>query len=366
MISHLINRLLRSATENKVVEVSPAVADLIRLCAFLNADEIQEEIFSTDTDALGDDLNSLASDPISLNSTFDEAARYSLIQRNLETRTLTMHSSVRAALKDAMTRVEKRVWAERAVRTVNKAFPEVEHLNWKLCSRLIGLVDPLTSLIDEYDLELVDAAKLMQKAGYYLTERGQYGEAERFTKLSLDYYERTVGAEDPAFATSLNNLAYLYNNQGRYAEAEPVLKRACVIGENALGADHPYLAVPLNNLAYLYKTQGMYAVAEPLYLRSLALKEQALGAEHQEVATALNNIALLYQSQEKYSEAEPLLKRALSIYEKALGAEHLNVLIAANNLACLYSKWGNYAEAKPLYERSRSLRKDKGLLQRNS
>jgi tetratricopeptide (TPR) repeat protein len=354
MITDFLHRFRRSNANDKLAMISPAAVEMLCLSAFFDVDAIPEEIFNAGAGARGESSNSLASDPLGLDAAIGEAARHSLVKRNSETRTLTIDRPVRSALKGAMTAAEKRMWAGRAVRVVNRAFPEVERLNWAQCGRLIDLVDPLASLMDKCGLELVDAAKLMQKAGYYLTERGRYQKAERITLRSLDWYGSTVGAEDPSFAASLNNLGYLYNKQRRYLEAEPIFKRVLAIYENALGPDHPYLSVTLNNLACLYKTQGRYTEAELLYHRSLAMKVKALGPDHQEVATAVNNLALLYQSQEKYEEAEPLLERALSIYEKTLGAEHPIVSVALNNLGCLYSKRGKSAEAQPLFKRAQS------------
>ena len=46
--------------------------------------------------------------------------------------------------------------------------------------------------------------------------------------------------------------------------AEPLYERALAIREEVLGAEHPAVATSLNNLAGLYQKQGRYAEAEPL------------------------------------------------------------------------------------------------------
>ncbi len=78
----------------------------------------------------------------------------------------------------------------------------------------------------------------------------------------------------------------LYKTQGHYALAEPLYKRALAIWEKALGPDHPAVATSLNNLGELYRAQGRYAQAEPLYKRALAIWEKALGPDHPSVATS--------------------------------------------------------------------------------
>ncbi|NMF59568.1 tetratricopeptide repeat protein [Pseudanabaena yagii GIHE-NHR1] len=189
-----------------------------------------------------------------------------------------------------------------------------------------------------------------------LYKQGKYREAIAIAQLSLAIREKTLGAEHPDVAASLNNLAQLYKSQGNYTAAEPLLKRSLAILEKALGAEHPDVASSLNNLAELYKSQGNYPAAEPLLKRSLAILEKALGAEHPDVASSLNNLAALYNSQGNYAAAEPLYKRSLSIREKASGANHPDVASSLNGLARLYDSQGNYPAAESLYKHSLAIR----------
>jgi tetratricopeptide (TPR) repeat protein len=73
-----------------------------------------------------------------------------------------------------------------------------------------------------------------------------------------------------------------------------LLKRALAIEEKTLGADHPDVAQSLNNFAMLYEEQGRYAEAEALSERSLAIREKALGPDHPDVADSLNVLGWAY------------------------------------------------------------------------
>jgi tetratricopeptide (TPR) repeat protein len=320
---------------NKVAEANPAAADLLRVCAFLEADSIPEEIFSEGAGELGEALEATAKTPLALTKAIGEAGRLSLLERNPETKTMNLHSLAQEVLRDAMGDDARRIWAERAVRAVNAVFPDVEYANWPSCHQLIPHMQPLVAFIDEYGFEFQEAVRMMSQAGYYLLERAQYVEAAPLHKRALAICEKALGAEHPDTASSLNNLAALYYSQGRYEEAEPLLKRALAICEKALGAEHPDTASSLNNLAALYYSQGRYEEAEPLLKRALAICEKALGAEHPDTASSLNNLAALYDSQGRYEEAEPLYKRALAICEKALGAEHPGAATVLENYADL-------------------------------
>jgi tetratricopeptide (TPR) repeat protein len=340
----------------KLEEASPAAADLLHLCAFFEADAIPEEIFSEGAEDLGKTLNSVASKSLSLTEVITEAGRFSLLQRNPNADAISVHRLVQAILKDRMGDDNRRMWAERAVRAVNRAFPDIEYSNWRLCDRLIQHAHFLALPIDEYGFDFPEAARMLNQAGYYLNERAQYADAEPLYQRALAIYEKTLGPEDLSTATCLNNLASLYRAQGRAADAEPLYKRALAIREKALGPEHQSTATIFNNLASLYESQGRITDAEPLYQRALAICEKSLGPEHPYTATSLNNLAALYVSQGKTAEAEPLYQRALDIREKALGLEHPSTANSVNNLAFLYDLQGRADEAEPLYRRALDIR----------
>ena len=107
----------------KIEEISPTAADLLRVCAFLAADAIPEEIFSKGAEDLGDFLSLYASNPYKLNRVITEAGRFSLLQRNAEAETVSLHGSVQDVLKNEMVKHTQRIWAERTVRAVSRTFP---------------------------------------------------------------------------------------------------------------------------------------------------------------------------------------------------------------------------------------------------
>jgi tetratricopeptide (TPR) repeat protein len=78
---------------------------------------------------------------------------------------------------------------------------------------------------------------------------------------------------------------------GRYAAAEPLYARSLAISEEQLGANHPATALGLNNLAGLYESMGRYAAAEPLYARAWQICEQSLGVGHPNTMTIRGNYA---------------------------------------------------------------------------
>ncbi len=339
----------------KVAERDPAAADLLRLCAFLAPDTIPEEIFTEAADELGEVLAPKAKNSFELSKIIREASRFSLIERDADKKTLTIHRLVQTVLQDEMDEDTRRLWAERTVRTVNQAFPGIEVNTWPRCERLLPHAQACAELISTFTLVIPDAARLLNQVGYYLYERAQYPQAAPLYQRALAIYEKVLGPEHPDVAMSLNNLAELYRSQGQYPQAAPLYQRALAISEKVLGPEHPHVAMSLNNLAELYRSQGQYPQAAPLYQRALAISEKVLGPEHPHVATSLNNLAALYDSQGQYPQAAPLYQRALAILEKSLGQEHPNFIACLRNYAVLLRNMNRDEEAEELEAQAREL-----------
>ncbi len=335
-----------------------AAADLLRVCAFLQAEAIPEELFVAGAAHLGPGLEALAADPAHLDQAVAVLRRLSLVQRQAETHTLSMHWLVQAVLLDAMTEEKREQWTRRVTAALDAGFPEVlpatGYAAWKQCERL--LPHALLCLHQEAAEESSVLASLAYKTAQYLRERGRYGEAELLFQWALHIRERILGSDHPEVARTLHYLALLSWNQGKHTEAEPLYWRALQIREQALGSHHADVARTLNNLALLFRSQGKYEQAEPLYQRALRIYERTLGPDHSEVARLLDNLAVLYAEQGKHAEAEAFYQHALRISERSLGPEHPQVAMSLNGLANLSREQGKDAEAELLYRRALSIR----------
>jgi tetratricopeptide (TPR) repeat protein len=345
-----------SLSFQKIEQANPAAADLLRLCAFLNADAIPEEIFTKGAADLGPILKPVAADLFKLNEAIRELRKFSLIRRDPDTKTLTVHRLVQLVLIDKMKKRTRQQWIERAVRAVYRAFPNVESAAWQDCQRYIPHIQACMTHIEQWNIKCIEASKLFDRAGFYLWKCGQYAQAETFCGLALAIGEETLGKEHPDVALYLNNLALIYQTQSKYTQALSLYEQALAIREKALGPTHLDVAVTLNNLALIYRAQGKYMLAEQLFLRSLSIRRQTLGEEHRDVALCLHNLAGLYQKQGKSELAEPLFIQALAIYEHAHGEDHLAAAPVLDSLAGLYVKQGKYTQAEPLCRRALTIR----------
>jgi tetratricopeptide (TPR) repeat protein len=337
----------------RVQQNNLAAAELLRFYAFLYPDGIPEEIINQETPDLSPVLQTIGGDPFEMNAAIRELLKYSLIYRNFDNRTLTIHPLVQVVLKDGMNENMQRQWAQRVVRAVNRVFPdEIDVSTWPQCQRYMPHVQVCAELIDHYKLLLPEAVRLFNQAASYLSTHGLYDQAELFCQLAVNICEHVLEAEHPDVAASLNNLAAVYHRKGKYKQAEPLYQRAMNIRKKTLGEKSPETVETINNLGALYNDMGKYEEAASVHQKALAIREQLLEPEHLDVAFSLNNLAFSYSNQGKYRQAEPLYRRALAIREKKLGSEHPNTAQTLSNLAVLYKRLERYREAEPLYLRS--------------
>jgi tetratricopeptide (TPR) repeat protein len=331
-------------------ERHPAAWDLLQVCALLSADAIPEELFRQGAGHLGAQLQAACSDELEWNRLVAVACSCSLLLRQPQERTLSMHRLVQAVLQEEMSEQLRVEFLTYTVHTLNALFPETTYEAWKQCERVLPHVMMVAPALPE-QAEDQELAELLQKAADWLRLQAQYAPAQSLYERALRIQERVLGPIHPNVAAVLNRLAAVLDERGEPQQAVPLYERALRISEQALGPEHPDLAYPLHNLASFYFEQQKYQQAEPLYQRALHLFEQALGPEHSMVAHPLNGLADLYAEQGKYRQAEPLYERALRICE-AKGAEHPHVALILDGLAKLYTRQEKHVKAKELHERA--------------
>ena len=341
-----------------IAERHPVVKDLLQVCALLQPDAIPEEIFRLGGEHLGPTLEAICCDALEWDRVVGLACSYSLLARQPEEQTLSMHRLVQAVLLDGTGEGEQKQWQRRVIEALNAVFPDVQAMPEpgarKRCELLLPHVLLCLQQVEAASEDLA-CAFLAFKGARYLYERGRYAEAEPLFRRALQIREQALGLHHPEVAQVLHKLAILSWQRGNYAQAEPLFRRALCIQEQAPRPDHPEVASLLHNLALLFWSQGNYAQAEPLYQQALCLWEQTLGPDCPELARPLNNLANLYADQGRYAEAEQLFQRVLRIQEQ-IRPGHPDVAFPLCNLAEVYQEQGRYVEAEPLLQRALRIR----------
>ncbi len=176
----------------EVEKTSKASAELLTASAFLSPDNIPLELIIEGAPELGETIKSaiegMEKDPLVLEELLLPLTRYSLITRDASA--YSIHRLVQAVIRDRIGKDDERVWAERTVKALNRAFPAVEFSNWHRCERLIPHAQTGAELIRKYEFEFEDAAILLNQAGFYQYERALYSEVEPMYRRALEICEK--------------------------------------------------------------------------------------------------------------------------------------------------------------------------------
>ncbi len=255
-----------------------ASADLLRLCAFLSAEAIPEELLALGAPELGSPLGPAVEE--SLPMTQMPAIRARLVEVNPDSKTIRVHRVVQDVIRDLMDQPDRDRWAERAVQAVNRAVPEVEGFEPVHFDRFISHLETCARIVTRDHMKFPEAGRLLDKTGCILRYGARFAESLSFLGQALAITEAARGPDHPDTANSLGNLAALLQAQGKDDEAERLFTRALQIRETKLGPDHPDTANSLNNLAALLQAQGRYNEAEPLLRRAWEVVRNVLGHHH--------------------------------------------------------------------------------------
>ena len=294
----------------QVKQSSGASSDLLRLTALLSPDAIPLELLERGAQHFGQRiakaLKRFNTEPIVLDELIEPLTRYSLIQRDREARTYSMHPLIQEVLRATeLHRMQIRAaWGERIVRGMAVTFPSFAFVEWDLFNRLLPQALRCTELIEECGYRFLEAARLLLTTGYALRLRRRYSDSERLVRRALAVWEQLLDPDRPDVATNLGELASLVQNLRPFAEAEPLLRRGLAIWEQVGAPDSLVVDLVLDCLAYLLVKQSRWAEAEPLLRRALAIREQLLSPDHEDVAPVLEILAGGLTHLRRYAEAE--------------------------------------------------------------
>jgi transcriptional regulator with XRE-family HTH domain len=324
--------------QERVEQEQEGAADLLRVCAFLHAEAIPEELFAAGAAHLGLALAPRVRDPLQFDLLLAALRNLSLAQRQAETHTLSLHRLVQVVLREQMEPAEERFWSERVIRVVNAAFPTGDIATWAECERFLAQALACVPLITTPGNHLPEAEELLAKVSRYLVKRGRFVEAAPLVEQMIAHSEQQYGAAHPALITPLMIQAELAWQQGKYASAEELLWRVLAIEETHLEANHAQIAITLNYLALFAWEQGKYTQAETLGQQAQRVWERQTHSNHPEIAYPLTKLAKLYAEQGKRAQAEHSLQRVVPHREQRLDSSQPQTTRTLTTLAYLYEK----------------------------
>lgn len=348
-----------SLSFQRIEKANRAAADLMRLCSFIEPDEIPEEIFIKGAPDLGLTLMPVATDELKLDQALEEILQYSLMKRNEKAKILSIHRLVQAVLKARMSLKTQRLWAERAVRAVNHTLPDIGWETLSLGQRLLPHAQACAVLIESYGFAFPEAADLLIWTGSFLIAHEDYIHEELVSQRASAFQDQMSGSTP--FVTSIESFSQGSHlvEHNREKEAEPLYRQALTIQEQTLGPDHPDIATTIHDLGEILQSQSQYEQAEDLYHRALSIRQRVLGKEHPATVATLNSLGLLYWEQDRFKDAEEAFTEALNIVKSTMGSENPRTASILFNLGRLYKDLDKYKEAETFLKQALAIREQR-------
>ena len=153
-------------------------------------------------------------------------------------------------------------------------------------------------------------------------EEGEYSEARRlYRKASAildDCVQKTGVSPNPSTrATTALNEAALAVEVGDWADAERLYRTSVDMWSKTLGPDHPFVARGLDGLADVAASQGRFDDARRLYEQVLAMRRRTLGPAHPQVAWTLASLAAVTWKAGEPAVALRFADEAVAVFDKS-------------------------------------------------
>jgi non-specific serine/threonine protein kinase/serine/threonine-protein kinase len=173
-------------------------------------------------------------------------------------------------------------------------------------------------------------------------------EAEAMLRRALATRLQLSGADNPATAVTMNQLAHALHDQGKLPEAEKFARTSLEILRRSEGDQHPDIAVGLDHLASVLRDEGKLDEADAMFRQALTVGEHAWGPDHADTARIETNLGELLVKRGKLAEGERLLRAGLESREKILPGNHPDIFDSEAKLGALLAQEGRFREAEPL------------------
>ena len=339
----------------KIEKIRPTAIELLRFCVFLHPDAIPEELIIRGATELGPTLQPVVTDPFSLDATIVTLRKFSLVRRKSDTNMLSMHRLVQAVLQDSMSEETRRLWAERTIRAINRALPDVsEFYMWQRCQQYMPHVQKCVALIEEWKIVSLEAARLLEQTGVYLQVQAQFTQAYDLFERASDMRALLAEAEPAPTVASLSHLFWHFYYQGQYALAEQPIMNTLSILRQTHGTDQQPIASSLGAVAHLYFQQGKYSQAEDYFLQALAIYEKHVGLQHPSVVCTFCGLGNVNLALANYDRAEKFFWDALNIWQQMPEPQHPLMCATLNGLAQLSIAQGKYVQAELYLQQERA------------
>ena len=185
----------------------PAAVELLRLCAFLDPDDIDLDLLTTGKDHAGQVLGRALGDPLDRAETAGALAAASLVTVPADGH-LRVHRLVQAVTRDQLDTGQAAAWASRALNLIAAVFPDdpQDHRTWAACASAAPHAEAVTGHAASSPALAPKVASLLGNLGIYLWRSAQLTAARATQQRALAINEAAYGPDHPQVAITLGNL----------------------------------------------------------------------------------------------------------------------------------------------------------------
>ncbi|MCJ1384414.1 hypothetical protein MMC17_007530 [Xylographa soralifera] len=319
---------------------------------------------------------------------------FSLIYKDSNTDSYSMHPMVNSWMRDRLEKPDQRLWSEIAITTLALS---ISSRGWRsdhtFRRSLAPHIDACLHGISIEHLLSTTSHSAVSKAIKFATiysECGRWKEAAELqskvldlqkkawgpkhvqslramTDLSRSYWNlglipkalrlqievmntslEALGPEDPRTLKAMDDLASTYWLCGKLSESEDLGKKAMIGMSSVLGSGHPDTLMAMHNLGRTYMHRGRPKDAVELQMKVLGARQKMLGSDDLDTLMTLQGLGMSYHALKRFGEAEKILAVVLEARKRILGQEHAYTLWAVNDLAKIQCAQGRPVEAEEL------------------
>lgn len=333
----------------RLVQESPAAAQLLVLAAWFAPEPIPLEVFGNGFAQLPSPLREAAQDPLDLVECVTAITDYSLARHTPSG--LLVHRLIQDV---ARARVAQ-IWLDDADPrqvTIDVAAAYLSENPWgrpDIWPRYRQLLPHMLAMAEwSPGPDAHRVAPLLTRTGLYLQRQGRHTEACKIHQAAVRHWESSPDTTPAELATELHHLGRALAGRHMFTEALPLQERALQIVLAAGSPDDPQVAVALNNVGRVLAGLERHAEAVPMHRRALAIRIATAGPDHPTVATDLHFLAQALGRLDEHHEALTLHEQALRIREAAVGPDHPDVATHRRSVGRTLAALGRHSEAVPL------------------
>ncbi|MGG4495611.1 tetratricopeptide repeat protein [Brevibacillus reuszeri] len=327
---------------------------LLDILAFLYADSVDIQFFTTLSEHLGAPLSEKVNNVLEFNDIIYRLKEYSLIKYS--SNIISIHRLLQEVIQMS---TDSKKWISFLVNLVYDHL-DYDFENKKSWMTYKDMVDQIYSIANHGNRHKIEIGKVSflyhQLGSFFNLVLNDFIRAESMYLEALKIREEVLGIYSKETIITKNNLAGLYRDQGRYAEAEELYLSSIPICEAVFGGKSKLLLTLKDNLAQLYQTLGEYEKARKLYIEVIDIKTSFYKSESPFVATSMGNFAVLLTELGEFEQAESLLVELLEIKGNINGTQNEQIASILDALANVYTKLGSYDLAEKYFKDSLYIR----------